>query len=120
MALPRPAPGTTRWWIIGVLGIGLVVAYIVWYAVSSTVGAVRPQVTAYDVTSDSSITVSYRLVKPADRAVTCVVTALDTTKGRVGTVTDEIPAGSAREERTVRIRTTQRAVTGVVDSCVRH
>ena len=61
MPLPRLAPGTLRWWIVGVLG-----------------------------------------------------------KGIVGTVTGEVPAGESRVQRSVEIRTAQRAVTGVVDSCVRH
>ena len=37
-----------------------------------------------------------------------------------GATPDEVPAGESRVQRSVEIRTAQRAVTGVVDSCVRH
>jgi len=119
MALPKPAPGTTKWWIIGILGCAVMAALVIWYGARANVGAVTPAVTAYQVTSDSSITVEYRVVRPADRAVTCAVTALDKGKSPVGTVTDHIPAGESVVQRSVDIRTTQRAVTGVVSSCVR-
>ena len=87
---------------------------------AANVGAVVPEVTAYRVVSDSQLEVDYRLTRPADRAVTCTITGLDARKGIVGTVTDEVPAGESRVQRSVEIRTAQRAVTGVVDSCVRH
>ena len=120
MPLPRLAPGTLRWWIVGVLGVGAMVAVVIWYGLEANVGAVVPEVTAYRVVSDSQLEVDYRLTRPADRAVTCTITGLDARKGIVGTVTDEVPAGESRVQRSVEIRTAQRAVTGVVDSCVRH
>ena len=120
MPLPRLAPGTLRWCIVGVLGVGAMVAVVIWYGLAANVGAVVPEVTAYRVVSDSQLEVDYRLTRPADRAVTCTITGLDARKGIVGTVTDEVPAGESRVQRSVEIRTAQRAVTGVVDSCVRH
>ena len=42
MPLPRPAPGTTRWWVIGVLGCVSAVVVIVWWGIVSTAGSVRP------------------------------------------------------------------------------
>jgi len=120
MPLPRLAPGTLRWWIVGVLGVGAMVAVVIWYGLAANVGAVVPEVTAYRVVSDSQLEVDYRLTRPADRAVTCTITGLDARKGIVGTVTDEVPAGESRVQRSVEIRTAQRALTGVVDSCVRH
>ena len=87
MPLPRPAPGTMRWWVVGVLGVAAMTAFVIWSGLRSTVGAVTPEVTGYRVLSDSSIEVDYRVLRPADRALTCVVTALDERKGVVGTVT---------------------------------
>ena len=50
----------------------------------------------------------------------CQVVALDAGKGRVGTVEDSVPAqGPTSVHREVRVRTSARAVTGVVDSCTR-
>ena len=120
MPLPRLAPGTLRWWIVGVLGVGAMVAVVIWYGLAANVGAVVPEVTAYRVVSDSQLEVDYRLTRPADRAVTCTITGLCARERSVGTVPDEVPAGESRVQRSVEIRTAQRAVTGVVDSCVRH
>lgn len=120
MALPRPAPGTGRWWVVGTVGVLLGVAAVVWYGLATTVGSVRPEVTAYRVESDTSIVVEYDLHRPAGTAVTCRVAALDSTRGRVGTVEDAVPAeGPTSVHRVVRLRTSVRAVTGVVDSCTR-
>jgi hypothetical protein len=120
MRLPRPAPGTTRWWVIGVAGVLAMVAAATWYGLASSVGAVLPKVTAYQVESAATTVVEYDLSRPEGIAVVCRVSALDRSKARVGTVEDAVPAaGPAAVHRVVRIRTSSRAVTGVVDSCVR-
>ena len=50
----------------------------------------------------------------------CRVSALDGSRNRVGTVEDAVPAsGPASVHREVRVRTSARAVTGVVDACTR-
>jgi Domain of unknown function (DUF4307) len=120
MPLPRPAPGTTRWWVFGTLGCLAAVGVIVWWGIVSTVGSVRPEVTGYEVQSDTSIRVEYDLHRPAGTAVVCRITALDGGRNRVGTVDDAVPAtGPASVHRSVQLRTSVRAVTGVVDSCTR-
>ncbi len=120
MPLRRPAPGTTRWWVVGILGVGLLTAYAVWFGIASTVGGVEPRVTHYDIVSDTAASITYELRRPADQAVRCVVTAIDSRKGRVGTLTDDIPAGpDTRVTRQLDVRTAARATTVVVDSCVR-
>jgi hypothetical protein len=120
VALPRPRPGTGRWWVVGTVGIVLAVALVIWWGWTTTAGAVRPAVTAYEVMSDSSIRVEYDLARPAGVAVDCEVAALDSRKGRVGVAEDHVPAGGASVvHREVTVRTSARAVTGVVQSCVR-
>lgn len=120
MPLPRPAPGTARWWVVGTVGVLLGVGFATWFGIASTVGAVRPEVTGYVVESDSSVVVEYDLHRPEGTAVTCRVDALDGGKARVGTVEDAVPAdGPTSVHREVRVRTSVRAVTGVVDSCTR-
>jgi hypothetical protein len=120
MPLPRPAPGTTRWWVVGSVAILLAVAGITWWGITSTSGSVRPEVTGYRVESDTSVVVEYDLHRPDGVAVVCRVVALDSSRGRVGTVEDAVPAdGPTSVHREVRIRTTVRAVSGVVDSCTR-
>ena len=120
MPLPRPAPGTGRWWVVGTLGCLAAVAVIVWWGIVSTTGSVRPEVTGYAVESDRLVLVEYDLHRPEGVAVVCRVDALDGSKARVGTVEDSIPAqGPTAVHREVRVRTSARAVTGVVDSCTR-
>jgi hypothetical protein len=120
MPLPRPAPGTARWWVIGVVGCLAAVGVIVWWGVVTTVGGVTPEVTGYRVDSDTAVTVEYDLHRPAGVAVVCRINALDSGRNRVGTVEDAVPAqGPASVHRVVSLRTTVRAVTGVVDSCTR-
>ena len=120
MPLPRPAPGTTRWWVVGVLGCLAAVAYIVWWGFASTTGTVRPEVTGYQVVSDTSVVVDYDLHRPVGTAVVCRISALDGGRNRVGTVEDAVPAeGATSVHRVVSRRTSVRAVTGVVDSCTR-
>ncbi len=120
MPLPRPAPGTARWWVVGVVGCLAAVGVIVWWGVISTTGSVRPEVTGYEVRSDTSIDVEYDLHRPAGVAVLCRITALDGGRNRVGTVEDAVPAqGPSSVHRVVSLRTSVRAVTGVVDSCTR-
>ncbi len=120
MSLPRPAPGAGRWWVVGVLGVGLMTAVVIWYAVTSTVGALTPRVTHYDIVSDTSATIDYEVLRPQGQAVRCVVAAIDSAKGKVGTMSDDIPAGQdTRVARHLELRTAARATTVVVDSCVR-
>ncbi len=120
MPLPRPAPGTTRWWVVGTIGCLLAVGVIVWWGIVGTVGSVRPEVTGYRVESDAGVLVEYDLHRPAGVAVLCRVSALDGSRNRVGTVEDAVPAsGPTSVHREVRVRTSARAVTGVVDACTR-
>lgn len=120
MPLPRPAPGTTRWWVFGTLACLVAVAVIVWWGIVTTAGSVRPEVTAYAVESDAVVVVDYDLHRPEGVAVVCRISALDASKARVGTVEDAVPAaGPPSVHRQVRVRTSVRAVTGVVDSCTR-
>ncbi len=120
MPLPRPAPGTTRWWVVGTLGVLLGVGFAVWFGLASTLGSVRPEVTGYRVESDAMVVVEYDLHRPQGTAVTCRIDALDSTRARVGTVEDVVAGtGPASVHREVRVRTSVRAVTGVVESCTR-
>ena len=120
MPLPRPAPGTARWWVVGSLAVLLAVAAITWWGIRSTSGSVRPEVTGYRVESDTSVVVEYDLHRPKGVAVVCRGVGLDSSRGPAGTVEDVVGAtGPTSVHREVRIRTTVRAVSGVVDACTR-
>ncbi|MFC7491352.1 MULTISPECIES: DUF4307 domain-containing protein [unclassified Knoellia] len=118
MPLPRPASGTARWWVVGILGGSVMVGFIVWFALASA-NALEAVVTTYDVKSDSEMSVGYDVHRPDGAAVRCTIEAQDVRHGRVGTVTDDVPAGAESVHREVTVRTSARAVTGVVSSCVR-
>ena len=62
--------------------------------------------------------VTYLVSRPTGRDVTCVIRGLDKGYGTVGLVQVQIPGSDHQSvERTTRVRTTTRAVTGVVKSC---
>jgi hypothetical protein len=116
--LPRPAPGTTRWWVIGTLGCALGVALAIWLGLASTLGQVTWTDIGYKVVDDSTVRVSYDVHRPGGRDVTCVVQALDTHFGTVGSLQVKIPATEQSSvHRDTMVRTTSRAVTGLVKSC---
>jgi hypothetical protein len=118
MPLPRPAPGTEKWWLIGVLGCAVGVAAAVWFGLSMSLGKVTWTDTGYRVVDDRTVEVDFDVHRPAGQAVSCVVRALDQGYGTVGTVEVAIPASPERSvHRQVTVRTTTRAVTGVVKSC---
>ena len=120
MRLPDHRTPAGRRALLGGIAVLVAVVAVAVYGWRATAGQVRPTVTAYEVTSDASTRVEYDLVRPAGVAVTCRVSALDGRKGRVGTVEDAVPAGDGHVvHREVVVRTSARAVTGVVESCVR-
>lgn len=119
MPLAGPTRETATWWVVGVLGVAIMLAGVIWYGVKTQVGAVIPQVIEYHVVDDTQVEVSYQVNRPDERGLLCVIAALDDRHGRVGAAEDRVPAGAGWVRRTVQVRTTQRAVTGVVDSCTR-
>lgn len=120
MPLPDPRTPSGRRAVAALLAVLAAVAVVAWYGWTSTSGQVVPTVTGYQVESDALTRVGYDLARPEGTAVTCRISALDGSKGRVGVVSDEVPAsGPAVVHRVVEVRTSSRAVTGVVESCTR-
>ena len=118
MPLPRPAPGTLRWWVIGTLGVAAGIAIATWLGLASTVGRPSWQTTSYKVVDDQTVTVSFDVHSPDGKAVTCTVQALARDFSTVGSLAVPIPASTSADSRhTVSVRTTSRAVTGEVRGC---
>lgn len=118
MPVPRPAPGTLKWWVVGVIGCTLGVAVAVWLGLAMTSDPVTWTDLGYHVVDDRTVDVTYDVHRPPGRDVTCVVRALDLQFGTVGITEVDVPATSEPSvHRTDRVRTTTRAVTGVVKSC---
>lgn len=117
MPIPRPAPGHARAWVLGTIGILLGCALAVWFGLAS-VQEVTWKDLGYRHIDDRTVDVTYRVWHPIGRDVTCVIRALDQGFGTVGQAQVHIPGSDpVSVQRTTRVRTTTRAVTGLVKSC---
>ena len=116
--LPRPAPGTTKWWVVGTIGIAAGIALAVWFGLSATLGQPSWQTVGYKVVDDQTVRVTFEVSRPGGKALTCTVEALARDFGVVGTAQVDVPASSDETStQTASLRTTSRAVTGQVRTC---
>jgi hypothetical protein len=100
------------------IGILLGCAMAVWFGLAATVGKPSWRDLRYRVVDDRTVDVTYVVRRPSGRDVTCVIRALDKSFGTVGLVEVRIPGSDTESvQRTTRVLTTTRAVTGVVRSC---
>jgi hypothetical protein len=68
--------------------------------------------------TDTEVTVTFEVSKPAGRSATCTVLAHTRDGQQVGQATVDIPASAPeRSQHTYTLRTTQRPVTGEVPGC---
>ena len=116
LRLPRPAPGTTKWWVIGTLGIAAATAVAIWFGLAATVGRPGWETIGYKVLDDQTVSVTFSVHRPGG-ALTCTVEALARDFSPVGTARVDVPAGPDDTTRTATLRTTSRAVTAQVRSC---
>jgi hypothetical protein len=118
MPLPRPAPGTLKWWVVGTIGISLGVAIAIWFGLSATVGLPSWQTMGYKVVDNQSVRVDFEVYSPDGRDVVCTLHALAADFSVVGSADVPVPlAGHNAAKKSVTVRTTTRAVTGEVDTC---
>jgi Domain of unknown function (DUF4307) len=116
--IPRPAPGDAQWWVVATVGILLSCAIAVWWGLASTIGKPSWTVMSYHVVDDRTVDVTYLVSRPTGREVTCMISALDSSFATVGLIEVRVAAsGESSVKQTTRVRTTTRAVTGVVQSC---
>lgn len=123
-SLLRIPPGTDRrrlaWAVAGGV-VGLVAAVLLGVlTLRNEAQRISATTVAYTVQSDTSVTVSFDVSRPPGTAVTCTIRAMDGHFTAVGSASVPIPVTDAQvvhQETTVR--TTTRAVTGVVQDCVR-
>jgi hypothetical protein len=93
-------------------------AMAVWWGLASTVGRPSWTLMGYHVIDDRSVDVTYVVSRPTGHDVTCTIKALDKGFATVGLIEVQVPASDTSSvRRTTRVRTTTRAVTGVVRSC---
>ncbi|RAY14363.1 DUF4307 domain-containing protein [Actinomadura craniellae] len=109
---------------LGYVVIGLVVAVAAagWAFVMANAGrtpGISAETVAFKILDDSAVELKYRVAKPKDRAVRCVLDAIDRNFAPVARTETVIPAGVSEVERTVTLRTTKRANAARVKDCRR-
>lgn len=108
----------TKWWVIGGIGVTIMVALAVWFGISATAGKVHWVNTGFEVMSDEQVDVRFDLRRDPSRAVECALHALDAQHARVGTATVVVGPSEESPSRHIEpLRTVARATTGYVDSC---
>lgn len=103
--------------VLGWLGVALLTAvtfgYFLW-----TYNPVSHRDIGYRVISDFEIEIDFEVTRPTGSGVSCELEALNSSFAVVGWKEFSLaPSQSLAERFTVRITTTQPAVTGVVRSC---
>ncbi len=120
----RIPPGTDRrslaWAVAGGV-VGLVGAALLGFVTLRNEGErITATTVAYTVESDTSVSVSFDVSRPPGTAVTCTIRALDGHFTAVGSASVVVPVtGDQVVHQESTVRTTTRAVTGVVQDCVR-
>lgn len=94
------------------------VGWVVWAGLGAANRDVRWSDVGYEVVDDTTVEVTFTVVKDPDATVVCTVEALNGRFAQVGLATVEVgPADRRGVQHTVTVRTAERAVTGVVEAC---
>lgn len=120
MRLPRPAPGTGKWWAVGIIGCTLAVAVIVWMALASNANRITSTTVSYQVVDNRSVIVDFDVTVEPGTALLCEVRAMAANFAVVGSV--EVPVSPSSEltsSHRATVRTASLAVTGIVYGCRR-
>jgi hypothetical protein len=118
VALPRPAPGKARLWILSTLGILAMSAIAIWFGLAAVVGKPNWEARSFKVVSEKETLIKFAVSRPAGMTVRCEVQALDQAHAVVGRAEVVLgPELGAQVEQTALIRTTSRAVTAKPYQC---
>ena len=127
MSPPEPPPAATvyarrrRAWMVTGAVVGAVAAVLIgWWTLRNEGQRITATTISYKIESDTSVLVSFDVSRPPGLAVTCSVRAMDGHFTVVGTADIVVPPeGEQVVHLQKAVRTTSRAVTGVVQDCVR-
>jgi hypothetical protein len=94
-------------------------AWLVWAGSYGATGTITARVDAFEVTSDTTISVTVTVDRPdPSRGAECLLYAQAVSYDRVGETRVEVPAGGAGlTTRTLELRTFKRATTAAVEAC---
>ena len=127
MSPPESPPAATvearhrrAWTVVGVVVVVVAAVLIGWWTLRNETQRITATTIGYKVESDTSVRVSFDVSRPPGLAVTCTVRAMDGHFTVVGTADIVVPPEGERVVHLQKaVRTTTRAVTGVVQDCVR-
>jgi hypothetical protein len=127
MSPPEPSPAATvdarrrRAWTVTSAVVVVVAAVLIgWWTLRNESQRITATTISYKIESDTSVLVGFDVSRPPGLAVTCTVRALDGHFTVVGTADIVVPPeGEQVVHLQKAVRTTSRAVTGVVQDCVR-
>ncbi len=109
--------------IITAIVFGLLFAiWMIWVTITGA-NQLSPKTTAYELFGSGQVSVTFTVVKPADKTVICAVKALKQDYGIVGYKEVTLPGDASRDGTAVEVAqkvtfgTTEQAVTGLVDRC---
>lgn len=115
----RPAPGTGKWWALGIAFTLAFTAFASWRVLSVADEQIRVTNLLWSIPDDRSLTASFEVAKPAGVRVVCTVEAQDLKRNTVGSTQVAVPAEGTVSTPQVTVRTTTQAFAAVVRSCVR-
>ncbi len=117
---PRPARGSRWWGIFGGVAVALAVALLGWWTLRVGTDRITATTVAYQVIDDTSVRIGFDVSRPPRLPVTCTLRAIDGHFGVVGSADVVIaPTADQTTHHVATVRTVARAVTGVVQDCVR-
>ncbi|MDQ2782997.1 DUF4307 domain-containing protein [Lapillicoccus sp.] len=118
---PLPAPDHRHRWTITGAVVGVAAAVLIgWWTLRNESARITATTVSYQVLDNASVAVTFDVTRPPGQPVTCTVQAIDGHFTVVGTADIVIPPqGERTVHQQLTVRTTNRAVTGVVQDCVR-
>ena len=114
-----PSPGRRRLALAATAVLAAVfLAWVLWAGTNAAKREVRWSDVGYDIVDDTTVEVTFTVIKKPAATAVCTLEALNGRHAQVGLATVEVgPADQRAVVRTATVRTAERAVTGVVDRC---
>ena len=117
---PEPSPSTRRRNVIAIWAVGVIgLAVVIWLGLGMSRTPVTWQDVGFRIDGDGAVEVTYDVVRPDPSvAVECRLPALNVGHAQVGVLDVHVPPAADTVVRlTTTIRTSEQAVTAVVESC---
>lgn len=125
-AVRRPAgrygdrpPGRRRGTVVAVGALALVfLGWVVWAGLASAGKDVRWSDVGFVIVDDGAVEVTFEVVKDPGATARCTLKAMSENFATIGVASTDVGPAQGRAVRAVAtVRTQERAVTGVVDTC---